>query len=215
MFFISKNISPADKLQAVKEYLSGNGSYRSIAKKYGITATPFKKWVAKYKAFGESAFIQKEHKSYSSEFKLDVVMAYLSGKGSYYQLAIKYKIPTQDTIRRWVLKYNGHIELKDSETGGTPIMTNGRKTTLDERVEIVRFCIPLKHNYAEAARKYNVSYQQARNYTLKYETNGIDGLKDNRGRRKSENELTELERLRAENKILRAEKERAEMEVSF
>ncbi len=29
------------------------------------------------------------------------------------------------------------------------------------------------------------------------------------------NELSELEKLRAENKILRAEKERAEMEVSF
>jgi ribosomal protein L33 len=56
-------------------------------------------------------------------------------------LVIKYKIPTQDTVKRWVLKYNGHEELNASGTGGTLIMTNGRKTTYDERVEIVKYCI--------------------------------------------------------------------------
>jgi ribosomal protein L33 len=56
-------------------------------------------------------------------------------------LVIKYKIPTQDTVKRWVLKYNSHEELNASGTGGTLIMTNGRKTTYDERVEIVKYCI--------------------------------------------------------------------------
>ena len=37
----------------------------------------------------------------------------------------------------------------------------------------------------------------------------------NRGKRKSPNEMSELEKLRAEVKILKAEKERAEMEASF
>ena len=50
---------------------------------------------------------------------------------------------------------------------------------------------------------------------VKYEANGIDGLQDKRGRRKSEAEMSELERLRAEVKLLRAEKERAQMEASF
>lgn len=63
--------------------------------------------------------------------------------------------------------------------------------------------------------KYQVSYQQARNYTIKYESGGIEALKDNRGKRKNPDELNELEKLRAEVKILRAEKERAEMEASF
>ena len=94
-------------------------------------------------------------------------------------------------------------------------MTKGRKTTFEERIDIVQYCISHDHNYSETAEKYGVSYQQARNYTVKYEKNGIDGLKDNRGKRKSESKMTELERLRAENKILRAEKEHAEMEASF
>jgi transposase len=70
-------------------------------------------------------------------------------------------------------------------------------------------------NYAETAEKFKVSYQQARSYTVKYKANGIEALKDRRGRTKAKEEMTELDRLRAENKILRAEKERAEMEASF
>lgn len=60
-----------------------------------------------------------------------------------------------------------------------------------------------------------MSYQQARNYTVKYESDGIEALRDNRGKRKSKDEMTELERLRAENRILKAEKKYAEMQVSF
>lgn len=94
-------------------------------------------------------------------------------------------------------------------------MTKGRTTTFEERIEIVQYCIAHNHNYAETAENYQVSYQQARSYTIKYEAGGIDALKDNRGRRKNPNELSELERLRAEVKLLKAQKKRAEMEVSF
>ena len=94
-------------------------------------------------------------------------------------------------------------------------MTKGRKTTFDERVEIVQYCISHDHNYAETAEKYQISYQQARSYTVKYETGGVEALQDNRGKRKNPDAMSELERLRAEVKILKAEKERAEMEASF
>ena len=94
-------------------------------------------------------------------------------------------------------------------------MTRGRKTTFDERVEIVQYCIAHDHNYAETAARYSVSYQQARSYTVKYEAGGVEALRDRRGQKKPLDEMSELEKLRAENRILRAEKERAEMEVSF
>lgn len=94
-------------------------------------------------------------------------------------------------------------------------MTNGKKTTFNERAEIVQYCIAHDHNYAETAAKYGISYQQARNYTIKYETGGIDALVDRRGRKKPLDEMSELERLRAENRILCAEKKQAEMEASF
>ena len=67
----------------------------------------------------------------------------------------------------------------------------------------------------ETAAKFGVSYQQARSYTVKYEAGGVDALNDRRGRAKSIEEMSELEKLQAENRILRAEKRQAEMEVSF
>lgn len=94
-------------------------------------------------------------------------------------------------------------------------MTKGRKTSFDERVEIVQYCIAHDHNYARTSEKYQISYQQARNYTVKYETGGVESLRDKRGKRKNPDDMSELEKLRAEVKILRTEKERAEMEASF
>lgn len=83
-------------------------------------------------------------------------------------------------------------------------MTTGRTTTFDERIEIVEYCISTNRNYAETAEKFQISYQQARNYTIKYEQHGIDGLHDGRGHRKPVEEMTELEKLRIEVKLLRA-----------
>jgi hypothetical protein len=57
-------------------------------------------------------------------------------------------------------------------------MTKGRKTTFDERVEIVQYCIEHDRNYAETAAKFGVSYQQARNYIVKYEAGGVNSLQD-------------------------------------
>lgn len=44
---------------------------------------------------------------------------------------------------------------------------------------------------------------------------GIEALRDNRGKRKKPEAMNEIERLRAENRILKAEKARAEMELAF
>ena len=143
------------------------------------------------------------------------MLDYLNGRDSQQEICQRYGIRSKSELQNWIKQYNGHEELKAFGTGGTVIMTKGRKTTFDERVEIVQYCIAHDHNYAETAAKYNVSYQQARSYTVKYEAGGIEALRDRRGRTKPFDEMSELEKLRAENRILRAEKERAEMEASF
>ncbi len=214
--FGNRNVSQEDKLKAVKEYLAGNESAQSISRKYGIARNSFCKWVGKYKAFGDEAFIRTGHNArYTKELKETVVRAYLNDEGSLQDIAIKFKIPTPDTVMQWVLKYNGHKKLKASGTGGNPIMTNGRKTTYDERIDIVKYCIEHQNNYAEAALKYEVSYQQVYTWCNKYETNGVEALQDKRGRKKPEDEMSEVERLRAENKLLRAENRRKDLESAF
>jgi transposase-like protein len=91
-------------------------------------------------------------------------------------------------------------------------MTKGRATTLEERMEIVSFCIANGKNYGLTMNKYGVSYQQVYSWVRKYEERGMDGLMDRRGKRKPLEEMSEVERLRAENKRLRAEIEQKEME---
>ena len=56
-----------------------------------------------------------------------------------------------------------------------------------------------------------MSYQQVRNWTLKYEEHGLEGLKDRRGKKKTVEEMTENEKLRAELKLLEAKNKRLEM----
>lgn len=200
---------------AVQEYLDGKSSQRAIANRLGIHRETFRQWVKNYQAMGTDAFEGHKSKRYSKGMKEQAVLDYISGRGSIMALCEKYKIKSTSQLRIWIKKYNGHEKLKASGTGGAMIMTKGRKTTFDERVEIVRYCISHDRNYAETAEKYQVSYQQARNYTVKYEAGGVETLRDRRGRTKPQEEMSEVEKLRAENKILRAEKERAEMEVSF
>ena len=49
----------------------------------------------------------------------------------------------------------------------------------------------------------------------KYEEKGIEGLCDRRGRSKPDNELTELEKLQAENRLLKAQAKQQQMEIDF
>lgn len=212
---VKKKIEPEVKVAAVQEYLDGKSSQEAIADRLGICPASFQMWIKNYRSMGTDAFTRSRNKHYSKELKEQAVIDYLSGVGSLQDICEKYKISSTSQLRKWIKRYNGHEELKASGTGGTIIMTKGRKTTFDERVEIVQYCIAHDHNYAETAERYKVSYQQARSYTVKYEEGGVEALRDRRGRSKPQEEMSELEKLRAENKILRAEKERAEMEASF
>ena len=92
-------------------------------------------------------------------------------------------------------------------------MTKGRKTTFEERIEIVSYCIAQGNDYASAMEKYGVSYQQIYSWVRKYESQGSEGLKDRRGKHKAEAEMTETERLRAEIKLLTAKNKRLELEA--
>lgn len=204
------------KIDVVQKCMTGKSSANHEAKLLGIDSARVKEWISLYQSLGEDGLITtSKNTHYSANTKENAVLDYLNGKGSYAAICRKYGIRSSAQLRKWILKYNGHEELKSSGTGGSLFMTKGRKTTFNERIEIVQYCISHDHNYVEASEKYTVSYQQARNFTIKYEAGGIEALQDRRGKQKSEEAMTEIEKLRAEIKILKAEKQRAEMEVSF
>ncbi len=70
-------------------------------------------------------------------------------------------------------------------------------------------------NYKETAAKYGCSYSQVYSWVRKYDRQGTDGLNDNRGHRKAEEDLTDNEKLEREIKRLKEELRRKEIEVKF
>ena len=205
-----------EKVKIVSEYIDGTYGFLEICRRYNINQGSLKNWKRLYETFGWSGLKTGSKTTYySRETKEAAVKDYLSHELTFQEILKKYQIRSGTQLKKWIKKYNGCEILKSSGTGGNLIMTKGRKTTFDERIEIVQYCIAHDHNYAETAKKYQVSYQQARSYTVKYESNGVEALRDNRGKRNHPDTMSELEKLRAEVKLLRAEKERAEMEVAF
>ncbi|MBQ6863213.1 MAG: helix-turn-helix domain-containing protein [Clostridia bacterium] len=157
-----------------------------------------------------------KNKKYSKELKMQAVQDYLAGKGSLQAICKKYNILSDRQLRNWIMWYNGHKEFRErSSAKGEIYMTKGRKTTQEERAEIVAFCIEHGKDYGLTVETYNVSYQQIYAWVRKYEEKGVEGLTDRRGKAKPESELTEEDRLRQENKILQAKIKDQEMEIAL
>lgn len=211
---INKHIDYEQKLKAVTEYLQGQTSQAKVAAKYGVKPSSFQTWLSKYDSEGIGGLKKSnKYKQYPVELKYAAVIEYLSGDMSQQEICKKYRISSKTQLQRWILWYNGHKELKSTGSGGNRLMTKGRKVTFDEKVEIVQYCIANGRDYYAAMRKYNVSYQQIYSWLRKYDNGGIDALVDRRGKAKPKNELTDMDRLRIENKMLEAKNIELEMEV--
>ena len=94
-------------------------------------------------------------------------------------------------------------------------MTKGRKTTYEERDDIVSFCIANANDYNLTSNKYDVSYQQVYTWMKKYKKDGYNALVDRRGRHKRIEELSESDKTTAHLKLLKAENKRLKMENDF
>ena len=195
-----------EKLQAISDYKRGKRSIVQIGRDLGmnevnaVSGMTVREWISKYDKYGEMGLLPKEsNRSYTKEFKEKVVKEYLNGKGSLRSLALKYDIPSDTTLNTWINRYNSHEEIKDYNPKGDVYMASARrKTTIEERVEIVKYCLEHAKEYKLAAEAFDVSYAQVYQWVKKYEEFGEEGLSDKRGKRKQDNEIDEVERLKRE-----------------
>jgi transposase len=150
-------------------------------------------------------------KTYSRELKINAVEDFLQKDLTVSEILEKYTISSDSILSTWVKKYTSHSELKDSGKGMSQTMTKGRKTTFEERIQIVDHCLKHQGNYQVTSETYGVSYQQVK----KFEAAGEEGLRDRRGRTKEELELTVEEKLQLEIKRIERENERLRAENLF
>lgn len=95
-------------------------------------------------------------------------------------------------------------------------MNKGRKTTFEERLEIVSFTIAHEKDYQAAIEKFDISYQQVYLWVRKFEKNDSQGLVDRRGKGlESKPNLTEAEKLQLKIKQLEERNRYLEMEVGL
>ena len=205
------------KIKASEDYIGGIKSAIKISEELGMGCSgrnEVRLWAKKYVQYGSSAFEErKENNSYSKEFKDKVIKEYLSGKGSIIDLALKYKLPSKETLRQWIKKYNSHIELKDYDPKPEIYMAEKLKTTLEERIEIVKYCLEHNRDIKGTAAHYGCKYAQLYQWVTKYEKFGEEGLIDKRGKRKNEEELSELEK--AKRRIAQLERQNKELKDSY
>ena len=201
------------KIEIAEAYLSGKGSQREIARQYGVGKKSVERWTEQYKEQGASAFAPRcGNSEYASEFKMRCVEAVLRGEGSVDQVTAKYNISNSSVLIQWIKRYNANKELKDYDPKREVYMAEARrKTTLEERKEIVDYCISHNNDYKGTASKYEVSYSQVYSWVKKYREKGEEGLEDKRGYHKSDDEVDELERLRRENQRLKRQLEERDM----
>lgn len=203
------------KLQVVRRCLRQDSNPHYEANQLGVDKETVKDWIRKYEeqgieGLGESRFCR----IYSQELKQAAIKDVLSGNYSLREATKQYRISDKSVLARWISKYTGREEIKPTRKG-TSQMNQGRKTTFEERIEIAQFTIAHDLDYQKAIAKYKVSYQQVYAWVRKYQARGQEALQDLRGRKKTQEELSEQEQLKLRIKELEARNKYLEMENAF
>lgn len=207
-----------EKVRITQEYVDGKISRKEASRQAEVSPDVIADWAQIYHQEGALGFaLKKKNRVYSPELKKQAVLEYLSGGWSQRVICEKYAIRSKKQLRSWVEMYNAHGEFNSVKfSGGGSYMKQGRYTTQEERIQIVRDCIASGKNYGEMALKYTVSYQQVRTWTLCFEELGEAGLEDRRGQRKKDQKpRTELEQAQIEIEQLKHKLYLSEMENSL
>jgi transposase-like protein len=194
-----------EKIAIVKKYLEGNSGSTSLAREVGCNKKTILKWAYAYKERGEAAFRDstKHNASYTKEFKAEAVNWYLNN-GSLDLTSARYGI-TGRVLENWIKAYKDGT-LKDRIPMPEVYHMKGRRTTFEERKEIVHYCLSHDKNYKETAKIYSLPYSRVFNMVKKYEQEGEEGIMDAKTRN-ALHPLTEIEKLQRENERLKKELE--------
>lgn len=193
------------KVDVCKRYLSGKSGVSELANEIGCSENVLRGWVRSYEFHGANTFNEKSYnRSFTYEFKYQIICE--CKEESIDIVASRNNISPQ-VVRNWIIKYNKG-ELEEYDPHPEVYNMKNRQVTLEEKIDIVRWTIENNNDYKGAALRYTVPYYSVFKWVKKYNESGEEGLKDNRGKSKSEKDLTELEKKDREIEKLKLELER-------
>lgn len=206
------------KIKACEDYIKGNKSFNCLAKSIGCNREVLRQWYLRYRTHGASAFdTSKRNHKHTKAFKVSVIDLYLNGEYSLPDLSAKYNI-SYSVIRKWVNMYYNGIEQRDYDPKGAVYTMKSRKTTFEDRLEIVKWVIANDMNYKEAASNYALKYALIYKWTNAYLKEGAEALQYKKRGPKSkviinEDSLSDIEKLKLELEREKALRERVEFEL--
>lgn len=208
-----------ERLFLVNEIIKNKKAINFVSKQSGVHKDTLSEWVRRYRAHGEETLQPfKKKYFYSEKTKQNAVEEVLYMSASKRSIVRKYNISSKSVLLSWISNYTKKKQLKDTGRGLSQMNSkkSSKETSLAERIEIVQYTLACNTDYQAAIKKYGVSYQQIYIWVKKYNSLGIQGLQDKRGRNTPPpEELSELDKLRLENKQLKARNDYLEMDHDF
>ena len=203
------------KLELMDKYVKSGLGSKAFGKANGLAANTVLRWIEQYERLGVDGLTRPKHQQgYSAELKRQAVIAYILGQWPATKVLKHFGIRGISQLEDWVRQYNGNKELTDTPSARR-VPKMARKTTYEERVEIAEYALAHQRNYKATAEKFNVTYQQVYLWVKKVDADGFPALVDRRGRTKSTDEMTELEKANLRIRQLEAQVKSADMEVAF
>ncbi len=181
------------KLSTLRMMEEETYSWKEIMEAHDVSKRTLQLWKVKFETGGIDAL--KESRTwqlYTKEQKIAAVRDYLDGATTVEVLST-HQISSHSILYRWIKKYTSHSELTDSRKGMVRTIAKGGKDHIRGTHGIVRYCLDNGRNYQRKAEIFAVSYQQVYDWTKNYNADGVQGLEDERGLTKQEEELTNEE----------------------
>ena len=149
-----QKLSAEEKAKVIEDYINNRISLSEAARRGGVARDTISQWARNYEADGMTAFMTCRNRVYSPELKRQAVEDYLSGKGSQAELSKKYGLRDRRQLRNWLKVYNAHGDFNSRKnSGGGSYTKQGRDTTQEERIQIVKDCLASGKDYGEMALK--------------------------------------------------------------
>ncbi|WP_416338362.1 hypothetical protein [Limosilactobacillus mucosae] len=132
----------------------------SVADMYHISESTIRSWQLLYKYQGvEGLTATHSNQRYSREFKYSLVEQFEQSGEPVEVFAIKHGLRAKAQLQRWIIQYN-ESNFKAYTPRKRDSKMSGRKTSFEERLNIIEELIKYDVNYNWVAEKYQVSYQQ-------------------------------------------------------
>lgn len=126
------------KIKVVREYLEGKLGYKLLAQKHGVKShKQIINWVKNYEKFGTEGILKKEqNKTYSVQFKLDVLSFMKRTGSSVIETALKFGLTNPPMITAWKKTFlDGGAEALDRSKGRPPMSDKAKNGNNKHSVE--------------------------------------------------------------------------------